>query len=489
MAIPQSCTVLVAGGGPGGSYTAAALAREGVDVVLLEADSHPRYHIGESLLPSMRYLLRFIDLEDTFEQHGFQKKSGAKTFENVSLQSVNFESYKNDKFTSQHKLANPGRPGSAEWKTKDGCSGTISFDYLVDATGRIGVLSTKYLKNRKFNESFRNIAMWGYFKGNIPPNPGTDRENQPISEGMRDGSGWVWMLPLHNGTVSIGAVVRRDIFLAKKKALPEGTTEAQTLASFVELCPTISSYLEPAELASGIRQATDYSYSASAYAGPHFRIVGDAGCFIDPFFSSGHHLALSSALAAATSINASIRGDCNEFDASRWYSKKVDEGYTLFLVVVMAALKQIRMQEQPILSDLDEEGFDRAFAILRPVIQGAADKETALKATGESITETIDLCLNALNDLHDTELQRKLTNIVEAKGTPEQERLLGKLSPEETAALQRMRAMHSILPMGELKDFENSNIDGLKARLECGSLGLERGSLGLCRDGTGDFQM
>ncbi|KAF5866514.1 hypothetical protein ETB97_011399 [Aspergillus alliaceus] len=526
MAIPQSCTVLVAGGGPGGSYTAAALAREGVDVVLLEADSHPRYHIGESLLPSMRYLLRFIDLEDTFEQHGFQKKlgaffklnaksagytdfirangpngyswnvvrsesdeilfrhaakSGAMTFENVSLKSVNFEPYKNEEFSSLHKLANPGRPVSAEWTTKDGRSGTISFDYLVDATGRAGVLSTKYLKNRKFNESFRNIAMWGYFKGNIPPSPGTDRENQPISEGMRDGSGWVWMLPLHNGTVSIGAVVRKDIFLAKKKALPEGTTEAETLASLVGLCPTISSYLEPAELASGIRQATDYSYSASAYAGPNFRMVGDAGCFIDPFFSSGHHLALSSALAAATSIHASIRGDCNEFDASKWYAKKVHEGYTLFLVVVMAALKQIRMQEQPILSDLDEEGFDRAFAILRPVIQGVADKETAPKTTTESITETIDLCLNALNDLHDTELQGKLTNIVEAKGTPEQAQLLGKLSPEETAALQRMRAMHSILPMGELEDFENSNIDGLKAR-------LKRGSLGLCRDRAGGFQ-
>lgn len=88
-------------------------------------------------------------------------------------------------FTSKHKLANPGRPVSAEWKTKDGRVGTISFDYLVDATGRLGVLSTKYLKNRKYNESFRNIAIWGYFKGNIPPNQGTDRENQPISEGMR----------------------------------------------------------------------------------------------------------------------------------------------------------------------------------------------------------------------------------------------------------------------------------------------------------------
>lgn len=98
----------------------------------------------------------------------------------------------------------------------------------------------------------------------------------------------------------------------------------------------------------------------------------------------------------------------------------------------------------------------------------------ASKATGESITETIDMCLNALNDLHDTELQKKLTNIVGANGTPEQEQLLGRLSPEETAALQRLRAMHSILPMGKLKDFENSKIDGMKARLEHGSLGLYR---------------
>lgn len=75
MSIPQSCTVLVVGGGPAGSYTASVLAREGVDVVVLEADHFPRYHIGESMLASMRHFLRFIDLEKTFDNYGFQIKA------------------------------------------------------------------------------------------------------------------------------------------------------------------------------------------------------------------------------------------------------------------------------------------------------------------------------------------------------------------------------------------------------------------------------
>jgi flavine halogenase len=134
----------------------------------------------------------------------------------------------------------------------------------------------------------------------------------------------------------------------------------------LNLAPGIKKLLSEAELVSDVKAASDWSYSASAYAFPQVRIAGDAGCFIDPFFSSGVHLALSSGLSAAVTICVSIRGDCDERAAATWYSKKVAEGYTRFLLVVLSSLKQIRQQDDPVLTDWDEESFDRAFAFFRP---------------------------------------------------------------------------------------------------------------------------
>ncbi|KAH8706038.1 hypothetical protein BGW36DRAFT_21633 [Talaromyces proteolyticus] len=532
MSIPESCTILVAGGGPAGSYAAAALAREGNDVVLLEADQHPRYHIGESMLPSIRPLLRFIDLEQKFEAHGFQKKlgaafkltskregytdflaahgpngyswnvirsesdeilfnhareSGAKAFHGVKVNSLEFEDYESE-FPNGEKVANPGKPISAKWSSKDGRSGEITFKYLVDATGRVGITSTKYLKNRHYNEGLKNLAIWGYYKNNTPWAQGTPRENQPFFEGMRDGAGWCWTIPLHNGTVSVGAVMRRDLFFEKKKSLGENATNSQIMAECMKLCPTIGELLEPAELVSDIKQATDYSYSATAYAGPNFRIIGDAGCFIDPFFSSGHHLAVAGALAAAVSINASIKGDCTEYQASKWHAKKVDEGYTLFLLVVMAALKQIRMQVNPVLSDVDEDGFDRAFQFLKPVIQGSGSSEAVQKFTKEDVAQTIDFAVHALNNMAemDMDIPEHMINGTEkvangatssANGTDKQAGIassMEKLTPDEEKVVNGLRILGKAAPGGTLTDFEGTAIDGLTPRLEHGNLGLNK---------------
>jgi hypothetical protein len=88
--------------------------------------------------------------------------------------------------------------------------------------------------------------------------------------------------------------------------------------------------------------------------------------FIDPFYSSGVHLALVSALSAAATICASIKGDCSESDAANWHTQRFSTSYTRFQVVVLAAYKQIRAQNANILSEIDEDSFDRAFTLLRP---------------------------------------------------------------------------------------------------------------------------
>lgn len=159
--------------------------------------------------------------------------------------------------------------------------------------------------------------------------------------------------------------MRQDESTRRKKALGSPST-VDFYKQCLSLSPIILGLLSEAELSSPIRAASDWSYSASCYAGPNFRIVGDAGCFIDPFFSSGLHLAVAAGLSAAMTIQAARRGDCDETTAAKWHSSKVTEGYTRFLLVVVMTLKQIHRGSEPLLSDFDQDGFDRAFGFFTP---------------------------------------------------------------------------------------------------------------------------
>jgi flavin-dependent dehydrogenase len=134
----------------------------------------------------------------------------------------------------------------------------------------------------------------------------------------------------------------------------------------VEDTPGIARLLQNARLTSELKSASDWSYHASAYAGPFFRICGDAGCFIDPLFSSGVHLAIASGLSAAVTICAARKGDCSEAEAGNWHTRKVAEGYTRFLLIVTSALRQIYGTEEHVLNELGESGFSRAFENFKP---------------------------------------------------------------------------------------------------------------------------
>ncbi|KAI9061696.1 FAD/NAD(P)-binding domain-containing protein [Trametes sanguinea] len=543
--LPKHAQILVIGGGPGGSYTAATLAREGFDVVLFEAAKFPRYHIGESLIPSVRHFLRFIGAEDKIIQHGFARKPGSaikfnqykqegssrteslcglcdvhglggsvtwepppwispseclnlirtatdtdfvalgasnsawnvvrSEFDQILLQHAvecGAQVYEQTRVTEilfdespppsplQHRADSPssprpapsdrpirpnpprrtsavefaldegsnaarlGRPRSVLYETAFGGKGEITFDYLVDASGRAGIMSTKYLKNRKFNMSLKNVAVWGYWKSTGVYGRGTDRENAPYFEALSDESGWAWFIPLHKGVTSVGLVmdqkqlgirsrasssaggspclggVRRDSLSARTSS-----TLAERYLSFLQLAPGVLELIGDGELVALktdedddepegplARSASDYSYSATEYAGSGWRLVGDAGSFIDPFFSSGIHLAMTGALSAAGSIAASIRGDCAETEAASWYSNRVSVSYTRFLIVVLSAYKQIRAQSEGVLADVEESNFDRAFAFLRPVIQGGADMGARLSE--DEVQRALDFCVH-----------------------------------------------------------------------------------------------
>ncbi|KAJ7729520.1 FAD binding domain-containing protein [Mycena maculata] len=466
---PKNAQVLIIGGGPAGSYAASVLAREGISVTVLEAAKFPRYHVGESLIPSVRHYMRFIGADEKLASHGFVHKPGS---------AIKFNQYKREGYTDfmalgadnaafnvvrsefDHLLMNharssgasvyeqtkvtsisfspfdPKRPVSVSWshvppptplsppaspttsKTiipeqplqSEVVTGNTTFTHLIDATGRAGLMSTGYLKNRHFNSSLKNVAVWGYWSGVGTYGTGTPREGAPWFEALTDESGWAWFIPLHHGQTSIGIVMNQKIYNEKLKEPVEPTcflpssTPNLTNSSMVKrylfnisLAPGVLELITDAGVmeADSVRSATDFSYSAPSYGDCGYRIVGDAGAFIDPFFSSGVHLALTSALSAASTICASIRGDCSEATAADWHTRRVSTSYTRFQVVVLSAYKQIRAQSADVLSDIDEDNFDRAFAFLRPVIQGASDMGKHLSET--ELQKSLDFCVNLFN--------------------------------------------------------------------------------------------
>ncbi|KAL9078950.1 MAG: hypothetical protein Q9157_002134 [Trypethelium eluteriae] len=388
------------------------------------------------------------------------------TFDGTKVDSLTFEPHQQDGFTTEYHLANPGRPVSATWSCKDGTTGTIKFEYLIDASGRNGIMSTKYLKNRKFNEGLKNIANWTYWKGAKRFNVGKDNENSPYFEALTDGNGWVWAIPQHTGNLSCGIVARQDIFFAKKKE--SGLEGKDFYKEYLKLAPYINEMLSDAEPVSDIKQASDWSYSASAYAGPGFRLIGDAGCFVDPYFSSGVHLALTSALSAATSIQAVRRGQCDERKSAKWHGTKVAEGYTRFLLLVMTVLRQLRMRHINIISTEEEEGFDVAFKKIQPVIQGVADTETQDAKVQKGAADSIDFGLASINITPEKE-QAVINKMEQAQSSPE---VLEKLTSVEVQVLSNILARTVEREKDELASFGGDVIEGLSANVKHGDLGF-----------------
>lgn len=345
-----SCDVLIVGGGPAGSTISAILAEQGWDVHVLEKDSHPRFHIGESLLPqsvpmlkrlgvlpevekigilkygaelvSYRYgrsqMFHFSKAFDESQPYAFEVKraefdsilannavaKGARFFEGVRAQRVDFRR---------------GTTSLIHTVDREGQARTWEARFVVDASGRDTFLSGQ-LGGKHRSKKHGSAAIFGHFEG-VTRLRGMDEGN--ITAGWLD-DGWCWLIPFKDGTMSVGVVCHPDYIKSRNVPLD------QFLLDTLRQSPPIAKRMEKAKPLTPTYAAANFSYRRESMSGEGYLMIGDAFAFIDPVFSSGVHLALNSGTMGAGVVDAFLRGSPDHAARVKIFERSVRRGIDTF---------------------------------------------------------------------------------------------------------------------------------------------------------------
>jgi flavin-dependent dehydrogenase len=344
---------IVIGGGPSGSTVATRLAQRGRRVVLLEKERFPRFHIGESLLPCSMPLLEELGVMPALHEHGFLVKYAAEfvTADGSSTRRYAFadglipgapSAFEVDRAEFDHVLLkNAAKRGvevreavqvtrfdvtheGASLVARDEAGAETRFEaqVLIDATGQSSFMAGK-LGMRQMEQSLKNFAVFSHFEG-------AERH-----EGKREGDisvvlvpgGWWWVIPLADGRTSVGQVGPASMLRGRK---PDEAYFHEQIAK----TPYLAKRLGKATRVAPVRTISDYSYVSKKLAGDRFVLVGDAGAFIDPVFSTGVYLGMVGAFRAAEAVDAALcagRFSRREFVSYEAWVKKQVETYKKFV--------------------------------------------------------------------------------------------------------------------------------------------------------------
>ena len=337
--------MIVVGGGPAGSTAATLLARRGWSVALFEKERHPRFHIGESLLPMNLPILERLGVLEATRRIGVLKRGAdfpAPTPEGYNV--FRFERALDDSGTHAYQVrrdefdellfenaaaggvrALEGHRVSSvdlgkDWITVEGesddgrvfgCRGR----YLVDASGRDTLLGSQ-LRTKRKSRHHQSAALFAHFRG-VERRAGDDAGNVSI---YRFDQGWVWLIPLRGDITSIGAVCWPDFLKQRRGGNREFLLE--TLRSI----PALRQRMEHAEIVGNLHATGNYSYACSSMCGRRWIMAGDSYAFVDPIFSSGVYLAMHAAEQAADVVDGALRDPGRERALQRRYERGIRRG-------------------------------------------------------------------------------------------------------------------------------------------------------------------
>ena len=352
----ESTDVLIVGAGPAGSVAAAFLRQQGRRVLVLEREQFPRFSIGESLLPqSMEYIEAAGMLRDVVEA-GFQFKNGAAFAWGDKYTDFDFR----DKFTPgwgstfqvqrgsfDKVLADAAERMGAQIRYRhevtaidldgdkprvsardaDGNEFQVEARFVLDASG-FGRTLPRLLKLESPSNFPVRGAIFTHVADHIPTDGPFDREKIRVTVHPNYPDVWYWTIPFSKGRCSLGVVAAQD-FLAQYPG-----SEMERLRAIVAEDPGLSTLLANAEWDTQARQIVGYSANVKSLWGKGFALLGNAGEFLDPVFSSGVTIAFKSASLATQCLAREFAGETVDWQAD--YADPLKFGVNTFRTFVDA---------------------------------------------------------------------------------------------------------------------------------------------------------
>nr|WP_314368896.1 NAD(P)/FAD-dependent oxidoreductase [uncultured Acinetobacter sp.] len=360
----QKTDVAIIGAGPSGSSAAALLRQKGYAVTIIEKQYFPRFSIGESLLPQCMVFLEEAGLLDTVREHvescGFQFKNGAAFLCGQKRSHYNFT----EKFTDgpgttwqvrradfDHLLAQQAQQYGADVRfgheviAVDVVSEQpiltvldetqqqyqIQAKFLLDASG-FGRILPKFLDLESPSNFPVRRAIFTHIEDGIADRSDFDREKILITVHEKDHRAWYWLIPFADGRASFGVVAEQDFFDHYQSEFIEQNEPEPLLKRILADDPALSQVLEQAKFDTPVRTLVGYSANVKHLAGRNYALLGNAGEFLDPVFSSGVTIALKSSSLAVPLLDRLLQGE--QVDWMQEYEVPLRKGIQVFRAYV-----------------------------------------------------------------------------------------------------------------------------------------------------------